>query len=392
MRIFVLLSRVPYPLEKGDKLRAFYQIKKLSDHNEIILCALNSVSELDKQKAFIALQPYCRSINFIDLSPFGKVINLIKAAVKGIPFQVGYFYQKKAAKKINELIEIYKPDIIYAQLIRVAPYVMDFPGKKVVDYQDAFSNGIKKRISGSVFPMRTLLKIEYKRTLHYENEIFQYFDLKTIISEQDRKLIQHPRKGEIKIIKNGVDLTHFFPGNHEKQFDIVFTGNMAYPPNVDAAIFLVKEIMPLVWKQKPDAKLLLAGASPVKKIKNLAGKRITVSGWMNDIRNAYLSSHIFIAPMRIGTGLQNKLLEAMALKIPAITTSLANAALGARNGEEILIGNSAEEISGKILLLLNDQKMQYVLAEKGYDFVKTRYNWDVTTNKLKKLMEKLFEK
>ncbi len=392
MRIFILLSRIPYPLEKGDKLRAFYQIKNLSEHNEIILCALNSIPGPDKQKAFIALQPYCRSINFIDLFPMGKLINLTKAALKGLPFQVGYFYQKKAAKKIHELIEIYNPDLIYAQLIRVAPYVMNFPGKKVLDYQDAFSHGIKKRISGSVFPMRKLLKIEYKRTLRYEKEIFQYFDLKTIISEQDRKLIQHPRKGEINIIKNGVDLKYFIPENVEKKFDLVFTGNMAYPPNIDAALFLVKEIMPLVWKQKPDTKLLLAGAYPVKKIKNLAGKRIIVSGWMNDIRDGYLSSRIFIAPMRIGTGLQNKLLEAMALKIPAITTPLANAALGATNGEEILIGSSAVEISEKILFLLNNKDKQKGLAEKGYKFVKANYHWEGTTSKLNQLMGKLLKK
>ena len=99
MRIFVILSRVPYPLEKGDKLRAFHQIVHLAEQNEIVLCALNPAGKLDKRKAFSALQPYCRSINFIDLPLSGKLWNIFKAFIKGLPLQVGYFYNSVAARK-----------------------------------------------------------------------------------------------------------------------------------------------------------------------------------------------------------------------------------------------------------------------------------------------------
>ena len=113
MRLFILLSRVPYPLEKGDKLRAFHQVVQLSEKNEIVLCALNPNRKLNKREAFSALQPYCRSINFIDIPLLGRLWNILLAFLKGLPLQVGYFYSYKAAKKIDHLIHEYKPDHIY---------------------------------------------------------------------------------------------------------------------------------------------------------------------------------------------------------------------------------------------------------------------------------------
>ena len=154
MRIFILLSRIPYPLEKGDKLRAFHQIKELSKNNEIILCALNPLTNVDKQKAFSTLQPYCRSINFLDLPLSGRIINVARAFLSHLPLQAGYFYNSKASREIKRLIEEYKPDHIYCQLIRTAEYVKNFPVKKTIDYQDVFSFGMKRRITTSSFLLR----------------------------------------------------------------------------------------------------------------------------------------------------------------------------------------------------------------------------------------------
>lgn len=387
MRIFVILSRIPYPLEKGDKLRAFHQIRELSKSNEIILCALNPVSNLDKQKAFSALQPYCRSINFLDLPRFGTLWNIVLAFFTNLPLQVGYFYNRRAAKKIRKLIAEYKPDHIYCQLVRTAEYAKHQREPKTIDYQDVFSYGVKRRIGRSSFMMKPFLKLEYKRLLKYEHEVFDLFNNKTIISIPDRNLIPHPEKEKIVVVPNGVDHDYFSPRQSEKKYDIVFTGNMAYPPNVDAAEFLVKEIMPIVWKKRPGTKAMIAGASPDRKVTALDGNDVKVTGWLDDIREAYASARIFIAPMRIGTGLQNKLLEAMSMKIPSITTSLADEALQARDGEEILIGDSASELAGHILSLLEDDKLNKRIAEKGYHFVKESYSWSEATAKLNKIIQ-----
>ncbi|PLX02281.1 MAG: hypothetical protein C0595_11260 [Marinilabiliales bacterium] len=386
MRLFVLLSRVPYPLEKGDKLRAFYQIKELSKNNEIILCALNPLRKLDKQKAFRELQPYCRSINFIDLPWYGIIWNMKKAFLKGIPIQSGYFYSCRAKRKIKKLVEEYKPDHIYCQLVRTAEYFIKSEIPKTIDYQDVFSYGLKRRYNKANWLFKPFFKMEYKRLLKYENKVFDSFDNKTIISYPDQKLIDHPEREKIHIIPNGVDHDFFSPMERKKEYDLVFAGNMAYPPNVDAANFLVKEIMPIVWKEKPESKVLLAGASPDRRVVALKSEKVVVSGWMDDIREAYASARVFIAPMRIGTGLQNKLLEAMSMKIPSITTKLANDALKAKDGEEVLIGNDAKALAQNILRLLEDDEFYTKLAENGFQFVNTEYSWEESTAKLEKIM------
>ncbi len=387
MRIFVLLSRIPYPLEKGDKLRAYHQIRVLSEKHEIILCALNPVGQTDKQKAFEHLQPYCRSINFIDLPPATRIVNIVRAFVSGLPLQAGYFYSAKAHKKIKALVEEYRPDLLFAQLSRTALYLMDFPHKKILDYQDAFSYGLKRRANKSKWPVKLLLNMEHKRMAAFEKHIFNRFDHKIIISEQDRDLIPHEEKGEIVVVHNGVDMEYFVPLEREKTHEVVFTGNMNYPPNVDAALFLAREIMPLVWQQKPETRLLLAGAGPHAKVRALQNGQIKVSGWMDDIREAYAGAEIFIAPMRMGTGLQNKLLEAMAMKIPCVTTPLANAALKAREKKEIITGETARELAEALLFLLDNPAQRQQMAEHAFAFVKRNYHWNEATNLMLTLIE-----
>ncbi|HEY9115614.1 MAG TPA: glycosyltransferase, partial [Bacteroidales bacterium] len=227
------------------------------------------------------------------------------------------------------------------------------------------------------------------RLARYEEKVFDIFDNKTIISIPDRNLIPHPEKEKIWVIPNGVDWEYFSPVIKEKSYELIFIGNMAYPPNIDAAEFLAKEIMPIVWKKNPEAKLLLAGASPHFRVSSLASDKIKVSGWLDDIRDAYGSGKIFIAPMRIGTGLQNKLLEAMAMQIPCITTPLANDALQAEEGTQILMGSSAEELAECVLKLLEDKELYSKLAVNGQQLVKKQFSWEEYTEQLHQIINGL---
>jgi len=388
MRIFVLLSRVPWPLEKGDKLRAFNQIKVLSENNEIFLCALNT-NKADKQAAFRALHPYCKSIVFIDISKTTIFLNLIKALFSGIPFQCGYFYSRRAQKRINKELKRSKPDIIFAQLARVAEYVRHSKLPKAIDYQDTFSMGIKRRLDIAPWYKKPFMRAEYRRLIRYEHRIFDEFDLKTIISDTDRRLIPHDKRDEILIVPNGVDHDFFNISNTvEKKYDLVFCGNMSYAPNVNAVEYLAYEILPLVWKTLPDAKMYIAGANPDPKVKKAASERVIISGWLDDIRDAYAQSRVFIAPMRIGTGLQNKLLEAMSMRLPSITSPLANSSLGAESDKEILVGANAEELAQHIITLLTDQKKAEQIAQAGYDFTNRVYDWGKATEILENEMKK----
>ena len=391
MKIFVLLPRIPYPLEKGDKLRAFNQIKQLAKHNEIVLCALNDDPKVSEQDAFHALQPYCQSINFIRIKKLQILWGLIRAFFKGLPLQCGYFYNRKAARKIDALIAKHKPDMLYGQLLRVAEYIRYKNLPKAIDYQDIFSYGMKRRADIASCVTRPIYNMEYHRLKRYEAALFDNFDVKSIISEPDRDLFPHERRDEILIIPNGVDHDYFKPQEREKQYDLVFTGNMSYPPNVNAVEYLANEILPIVWKTMPEVKLYIAGATPDPKVKKAASERIIVSGWLDDIRDAYAQSRVFIAPMRIGTGLQNKLLEAMSMRLPSITSPLANASLGAKPNEEILVGSNAEEMAQHIITLLTDKEKAERLAQAGFDFTNRVYDWGKATAILEHEMQKVLK-
>jgi polysaccharide biosynthesis protein PslH len=149
---------------------------------------------------------------------------------------------------------------------------------------------------------------------------------------------------------------------------------------------LIQQVLPELQKIKPKIRILIAGASPDKKVLRLAKENVVVTGWVENIRECYAKSKIFVAPMQIGTGLQNKLLEAMAMKLPCVTSGLANNALHAIEDKEILIGYSPEDYATKILQLLDNPIIYQQIAEGGYQFVHKNYNWDIQVEKLHQLI------
>ncbi|HSN50834.1 MAG TPA: glycosyltransferase, partial [Bacteroidales bacterium] len=217
-------------------------------------------------------------------------------------------------------------------------------------------------------------------------DIFEKFDNRTIISIPDRDLIPHPDREKIVVVRNGVDTGFFAPVEREKEFDLVFTGNMGYPPNINAAEFLVNRILPFVLQTRPDTTLLIAGASPHIRVSVLGSSNITVSGWVPDMRECYASARIFIAPMQIGTGLQNKLLEAMAMRIPSVTSPLANQALQAKEGSDILIASTPQEYAAHILDLLDHPEKASQIGQKGLEYVRDNFSWEAETAKIEKLI------
>jgi glycosyltransferase involved in cell wall biosynthesis len=161
-------------------------------------------------------------------------------------------------------------------------------------------------------------------------------------------------------------------------YDLLFTGNMNYPPNIDSVMFLVQKVLPLVRQVRPDTNLQISGVDPSPRVRELARRdpRITVTGWVRDIRTSYATSRLFVAPMQLGTGLQNKLLEAMAMGMPCITSELANNAVGAHPGSEILVGSEAEDYAAHILRLLDDPVESARIAANGLRFVRDRFDWE----------------
>jgi sugar transferase (PEP-CTERM/EpsH1 system associated) len=385
-KLVVITSRFPYPLDKGDKLRAYNQIKFLSKHKEIYLFCLTDEKINDENIKH--LEVYCKEIEIFTLTRLQTTLNLIRTIFTRKPFQVGYFYNKTIHKIIHNKINKINPSFIYCQLVRCAEYVKnEYHIPKLIDYMDTLSKGMERRIPSSPFYMRKILRIETNRLKKYESVLYVYFDKHTIISHQDQELIFLEEREKIKVIPNGIDIDFFKPKEAEKKYDLLFNGNMQYEPNVVGALYIANEILPLIHKVNPNVSLLISGTSPTKEIIALKSDKIYVSGWINDIRDAYNSAKVFIAPMQIGTGLQNKLLEAMAMKLPSVTSKLANNALNAKAGEEILIGNSAQDYANIVIDLLENEELRNNIAENGFKYVTSTFNWEKSTEMLNDFLD-----
>ena len=385
MKILFLTSRFPFPLEKGDKLRSFYQIAELSRKNEVILASVSDEEVLPEHMD--VLKPFCRRILLHTLSKGKQVSNLARALVNGHPFQVEYFFSAAFKKKIDQLIEEEKPDAIFCQLVRMAEYVKDIKHiPKTLDYQDAFSKGYERQAKREKFFRRIPVLMEWKRMLSYEKKIFDFFENKIIISEQDKQLINHPDNQQIEVVPNGVDFNYYSPQLGDKRYDLIFSGNMNYPPNIESAVFIAQEIMPLLKKQKPDVSLVIAGANPAPEVMKLKSDSIHVTGWVDDIREPFSQSRIHLAPMLISIGLQNKILQAMAMKIPCIVSSQANNAIHAPTNDCLLIADSPSEYVEKILLLLHDQELYQKIADHAHAFVRKNFDWSAMNSKLEMVL------
>lgn len=393
-------------MEKGDKLRAYHQIKGLqAQGNEIVLFCLSHEHVRKEWKE--AIHPYCSAIYVARLSKAGSLMRTLGALLHNRSLQTAYWCSSKARRLFQQVEQRCKPDVVYNQMVRTMPIVQHSRHCKVMDFQDCLSLNMgrnmaryeisrpddeKPRSNKHYYCHKTSLRYfvyhyEFKNLRKLENQAFSLFDALTIISEPDRAALPSPRRREVHIVPNGVDVGFYRPKEEEKKFDVAFCGNMQYEPNIRTAVYLAMQVMPLVWEERPEARLLIAGATPVAEVWRLASDRIEVRANVPDIRQCYASTKVFAAPMQSGSGLQNKLLEAMAMEIPCITSSLANSSLRAKaNGQEILVGDTPRQVARHILYLLGSQQQRDILADNARHFVCTHYTWQAANSTLNAIL------
>lgn len=378
-KLVILSSRFPYPLEKGDKLRLYHQIKSLSKHFDIHL--LSIVETVPLQGIAQAVTQYCKGFKYYKLSKPKQAIGLAGNIFRKLPFQVRYFYDKETKEKITKEIESINPDVVYCQLIRMVPYTVGLNYPMVLDYMDAFSLIMNRRYENTSSAFKKwMYKLEAERLERYESQVQDQFSVKTVISDKDRVALSSTQG--LEIISNGVDTSYYNLAQLSKDYDLLFAGNMGYHPNVSAAKYLVNEIV-----SDKNMKVLIAGARPTHEVEKLASENVTVSGWVEDIRQSYHRSKIFVAPLFQGAGQQNKILQAMAMGVPCITTTIVNDAIGAKHGEEIMIANNVEEFRSHIETLLKDKALSHQIAKQARTFVENQHNWKQQGEKLVSLIQ-----
>jgi glycosyltransferase involved in cell wall biosynthesis len=380
--LVVLSPRFPYPIEKGDKLRLYYQLKALVEVFQVHLISLSDV-KID-QSHIDVINALVHKNHILYQSSHRLFKGIIKFVFGRKPIQVNYYNERTIKKQVKELIEKISPDLVYVQLVRIAHMVEDFDGLKAIDYMDAMSLNMKREASFKSYFLRKVFGLEAQRILKLEIAINKLFDKKFIISEPDKQYLADQGVNDLQVLRNGVDVDFFLPEKaqlKEQIYDMAFVGNMGYLPNVLAAEFLVNKVLPGLPKAY---RVLIAGARPHKRVLNLASEQVKISGWVDDIRDAYLSAKIIVAPIFSGAGQQNKILEAMSLGKVCITSTQVNKAIGAKEREEVYIADSAREFKETIEYLLNNPDLCIEKGKNARNFVVNNFQWESAGNLLNK--------
>jgi sugar transferase (PEP-CTERM/EpsH1 system associated) len=382
MKILFLTARFPYPPLKGDQVRSYNQIRLLARSHRITLLSFAGaqVSEQHRQQ----MAAYCEQVITLPLNRAGLGINLLRTFHTAYPLQTMVYHTPRMHRTLHTLLRGEHFDLAHVQLARMAPYLeaqQQIP--RVLDFIDALSFNMERRYRRERGPLRYVAYAEWQRLRRYERALCQAFDQAIISSPLDRAAIGD--YANLHVVTNGLDLDRFpFSEAPRQQHMIIFTGNMSYFPNVNAAIWFAHEVLPLVQQRVPEAQFLVVGANPHPDIQKLARQNaaVKITGYVENV-HAYLSqATIAIAPMRSGSGMQFKTIEAMASGTPLVVTPYALGGLDAQDGEHLLVADDATTFARQVVNLLNDAHLQRLLAHNARCLIEKSYPWERLTARL----------
>lgn len=396
MRILFVVPYTPNLV----RVRPYNLIRHLSIRgHEVTL--LTQYSNAAEQADAAAMQLHCRRVIALPLPRWRSLWNCLVTLPGDAPLQSAYCWQPALAQQLSELVAQRNGqapfDVIHVEHLRGARYGLYVRQKwansppVVWDSVDCISLLFRRAAAHSKRPLsRWVARFELGRTERFEGRLAQQFDHVLLTSQADRQallaLLPPLRPAAaISVLGNGVDVTYFRPAAEitREPATIVVSGKMSYHANVTMTLFLALQIMPLVWANRPDVKLLILGKDPTREIRALSqNPAITVTGTVSDIRPYLQRATIAALPVTYGAGVQNKVLEAMACATPVVVTPQAVAALSAVPGRDLLVaastgeGQPAQELAQTILSLLADPVRQQALGAAGRAYVETYHDWN----------------
>ncbi|MFP4272811.1 MAG: glycosyltransferase, partial [Halothiobacillaceae bacterium] len=379
-RLLVLTPRFPYPVVGGDRLRIYNQCKVLSEHFDLTLLSL--CESKDELAIDVADDRVFRRVERVYLSKVISYLKVMLSLVTRSPLQVAYYRSSLFKKRVVK--EARSHDLVLCHLIRTADYVRDVEILKVLEMTDAISLNYQ-RVSENeeVKGIRALLyRMERKRVLHYECESFGRFDACSLISVVDKEyLVGSCRESSEKIMVagNGVAVDKYpfqFCGyDYRSPLRIVFIGAMDTLPNFDAAYWFARKVLPLISEGRAVLFEVVGRISESHAAKLSALDDVIVRATVPEVCEAVKGAHIAVAPMRIGAGIQNKILEYMALGLPCITSSLGLEGISAVPNEHLLVANSPVEYVDSVEVILSDPVATSAMAASARELVETEYTW-----------------
>ena len=399
MKPLRLLFICPY-IPSLIRVRPYNLLKYLARRgHDITLLALRPAGE--DTSTLETLRAWCRRVETVELPRWRPLWNGLQALPGRTPFQAAYSRSPAMAHLIRQTLAGTTFDVIHVEHLRGAELTPTIQSPPIVfDSVDSISLLFEQVLSsGPTWRSRLLARLDLARTRCYEGRLLERFKRVLVTSARDRDALAELSAGRARIqplppppgieerlvvLPNGVDLDYFTPLKTPRHpASIIFTGKMSYHANVAAALDLANLVLPFVWQQMPDARLVLAGKDPPAELLALAADpRITVTGTLPDLRPCLGQATLAVMPMRYSVGIQNKVLEAMAMGTPVVSTPQAVAALQVTAGREALVADTPQAMAQAVIKLLTDQELRQALGRAGRSYVETFHDWEGSAERL----------
>ena len=387
-----LAHRIPYPPDKGDKIRSWRILKHLTGRFRVHLACFVDDSRDFQHQSF--LEGMCESVTFIPLNPAKARLRSLKGIVTGAPLSFEYFQDRKMAKRIREIrARPLKAEIVFSS--SMAPYIeTPFEGRKrIVDFCDADSEKWRSYAESTKSMMAPIYGREAKLLARRETEIAARANASFAVSA-DEAAVFNARPNMARPVgwfQNGVDTDFFAPTTAAEtpSHDCIFTGAMDYRANVEGVLCFMKEVWPLVRQLRPNASFAIVGANPAPAILALDGHDgVTVTGRVDDIRPWLTQARIAVAPLQIARGVQNKVLEAMAMEKAIVVSPEAMTGIDAP-GNAAVIAYKPNSMAEKILQLLDNEEERKNLGETARRYVLEHHQWAITLMRFDTALDEL---
>jgi polysaccharide biosynthesis protein PslH len=391
VKLVVAAPRFPFPLDKGDRLTVHHLVRHFGARHQVWLaCFL----EPDQDPAWVdELRPYCEDVLTVPLSKLRAYSNSATGVVGRTPLQVRYYSDPAMHRLVHDLVARVQPDLLYAHTIRMGPYTVGYTDvPRVLAMQISMTLNYRRLAAETRGPARWFNALEYRKLRRFEGPFAETFDTALLISPHDLRAIEHAPPTRVVFSPHGVDGQRYAPdpATTKRPGTIILSGNMAYAPNVDAAVWFHREIWPRVRAEAPDARWDIVGADPVAEVVAMGSDpAITVTGRVPDLVPHLDRAEVAIAPLRIGAGLQNKVLEGMSMALPMVITTVANEGIQATPDEHVLVADDPAAFASAVVRLLRDDGLRSRLGTTARRHILDAWSWEHHFDDLERVFDRL---
>ena len=391
MQILFLVHRVPYPPDKGERIRAFHELEYLGARHDVDLVCLADSGDWVEHRS--SLLNTCRSVYVEVLRKSSRSLRAAVNLASGRPMSFGFFYSAALAATVRELLQIRRYDLIFVYSSSMGQYVpCPAPATVVIDFVDADSHKFQQYAAKSHGLGRLLYSREARAVASCEQSLGRQAAVSFAVTQHDARELEGPSASgwNVQVIPNGVQVAERCEQGeqsklrHQQPF-LLFVGTMNYPPNSDAAAYFAQDIFPLVRKNYPKMNFVIAGRDPDRRVRELAAiPGVTVTGAVLNVFDYFRAAEASVAPFRISQGFHNKIAESLAVGTPAVTTSRAGAGIGLSEDEGLFVGDSPEEFAEQISRAVEPGRRTKL--RQNASAVRKRLSWDRSLARMEQLI------